>query len=65
MTAEQAAVRIEVEIDPFSAWKSIANQTRPDEAVCVTGSIFLVAELRRLALESFRPRPIPVKQNQG
>jgi len=36
--------------DPQEAWKSVASNLTPDKSVCITGSAFLVAELRNTVL---------------
>jgi len=53
MTTSQTALRIDVAADPVGAWMGIASELRAGDAVCITGSIFLVAELRRLAQSAF------------
>lgn len=37
--------------DPVQAWKNLRSRTAHDDLLCVTGSFFLAAELRRLATE--------------
>ena len=36
--------------DPHAAWESVANELSPDQSVCISGSAFLVAELRKTIL---------------
>lgn len=40
--------------DPATAWKLARRLAEPDDLIVVTGSFFLVAELRELILEEFR-----------
>jgi dihydrofolate synthase/folylpolyglutamate synthase len=35
---------------PLEAWQHLASTTGPDELLCITGSFFIAAELRRLLL---------------
>jgi dihydrofolate synthase/folylpolyglutamate synthase len=35
---------------PVDAWKLVASSTGPDELICITGSFFIAAELRRVLL---------------
>jgi dihydrofolate synthase / folylpolyglutamate synthase len=44
--------------DPVSAWKLARLLAQPDDLIAITGSLFLVAELRELVLETCRP---PIK----
>jgi dihydrofolate synthase / folylpolyglutamate synthase len=41
--------------DPFSAWKLARRLAGPEDLIVITGSLFLVAELRELVLETCRP----------
>ncbi len=50
----QPGIRIDIEMDPVQAWMQIAAGCRPDHAICVTGSIFLVAELRHYVQKAFQ-----------
>ncbi|MEM7453914.1 MAG: folylpolyglutamate synthase/dihydrofolate synthase family protein [Planctomycetota bacterium] len=42
------ATRIDVIADPAAAWNRTCETSAPDDFVCVTGSAFLIAELRPL-----------------
>ena len=46
------APRFSIEPDPASAWNAVKSRLGEDDLVCVTGSAFLVAELRKVVVES-------------
>lgn len=43
--------------DPQTAWKSVASNLTTDKSVCITGSAFLVAELRNTVLAAMENKP--------
>jgi len=43
----QAAASVEIASTPVDAWDVVARLAEPDDLICVTGSFFLAAELRR------------------
>ena len=45
-TAAGAPPRLEVAADPITAWRMAQELAGPDDAICITGSFFLAAELR-------------------
>jgi dihydrofolate synthase/folylpolyglutamate synthase len=57
--ANLAGRRYRVCPDPAAAWDEVCRRASPDDLVCVTGSFFLAAEMRKL-IES-RPIPAPVQ----
>ena len=44
------AAQLRTTSDPKSAWQSVASELTSDQSVCISGSAFLVAELRRAIL---------------
>ena len=38
---------IRIETDPVEAWCLARNAAQPDDLLCITGSFFLAAELRK------------------
>jgi len=40
--------------DPHAAWESVVGELKPDQSVCISGSAFLVAELRKTILVDFK-----------
>ena len=44
------ATRIDVIADPVGAWNHIRNRSSSNDFICVTGSAFLIAELRKYIL---------------
>ncbi len=46
-TSESVAKSVIEEPRPAEAWKLVQATTAPDELVCITGSFFIAAELRR------------------
>ncbi len=53
-TIPQAKVpqtKIQSAANPIAAWEAILAESAPDDAICVTGSAFLVAELRPLLVD--------------
>uniref|UniRef100_A0A7C2JWL5 Dihydrofolate synthase/folylpolyglutamate synthase n=1 Tax=Schlesneria paludicola TaxID=360056 RepID=A0A7C2JWL5_9PLAN len=52
--------------DPYSAWKLARRLAHADDLIVITGSLFLVAELRELVLETCRPGidspPVPTPE---
>jgi dihydrofolate synthase / folylpolyglutamate synthase len=52
-TSERAS---HVAADPASAWRLARHLASASDLVCVTGSIFIAAELRELILDDQRPR---------
>jgi len=50
-----AEIRTHRAADPYSAWKLARMLAQPDDLIAITGSLFLVAELRELVLETCRP----------
>lgn len=51
------ALAIETADSPLDAWNRLRGQLGPDAALCITGSFFLVAELRQAVLEWRRELP--------
>ena len=45
-----AAAELTTESDPESAWQLATRDLKDDQLVCITGSAFLVAELRKTIL---------------
>ena len=43
----RAAPAIEIAATPAEAWDAIHRLAQPDDLVCITGSFFLAAEMRR------------------
>ncbi len=39
---------IEIAPTPADAWAAVQRLARPDDLICITGSFFLAAEMRRL-----------------
>jgi len=52
--AELAGRRYPVYRDPAEAWGDVRSLASPEDLICVTGSFFLAAEMRRLILRSRR-----------
>ena len=48
----RSAAEIVCEPDPIAAWKQTYGKICNDELVCITGSAFLVAELRSIVIEA-------------
>ncbi len=48
LAAEIGGPLCETAPDPAAAWRRAQQITRPEQLVCVTGSFFLAAEIRRL-----------------
>ena len=46
------AAELRTSPDPLTAWQSVSGELAPDQSVCITGSAFLVAELRDVVLAS-------------
>ncbi len=46
------ATRFAIAPDPISAWNTVKSNLKKEDLVCITGSAFLVAELRKTVLES-------------
>ncbi len=55
MATEIGGGQIEVASTPAHAWDLIKRSTTPEHLVCVTGSFFLAAEIRRLLAERGTP----------
>lgn len=51
-TLGSRSAEISISPTPLEAWQSIGRTTLPQELVCITGSFYLVAEMRRLVLNS-------------
>ena len=49
-SGSKPAAQLRTTPDPESAWESVFNELKPDQSVCVSGSAFLVAELRKTIL---------------
>jgi dihydrofolate synthase/folylpolyglutamate synthase len=49
---EAQAGRASIEPDPAAAWRAVWPAASGDELICVAGSLFIAAEMRRLALAS-------------
>lgn len=52
VTQLQRAVDVRIEADPVAAWQTAIQGSRPTDAIAVTGSTFLVGELRAPVKES-------------
>ncbi|MCG2683973.1 MAG: bifunctional folylpolyglutamate synthase/dihydrofolate synthase, partial [Planctomycetales bacterium] len=53
-----AAPTVEIAPTPADAWDAVGRLAQPDDLICVTGSFFLAAEMRRLIAERpLSPRP--------
>ncbi len=50
LAAELGDFPSQVVENPADAWKCIREQTTPDDLICVTGSLFIAAEMRKLIL---------------
>lgn len=46
------ATRFSIEPDPAAAWNAVNSHLEEDDLACITGSAFLVAELRKTVCES-------------
>ena len=44
------AAELRTSPEPHAAWESVASELKPDQSVCISGSAFLVAELRKTIL---------------
>jgi dihydrofolate synthase/folylpolyglutamate synthase len=42
---------IQTSASPAQAWRSMLDASQPDDAICITGSAFLIAELRPILIE--------------
>ena len=52
LSANRPAADLQIEPNPDSAWARVANGIGDDELVCIAGSAFLVAELRKTVMDS-------------
>ena len=44
------AAQLRTSPDPHTAWEKVFSELKPDQSVCISGSAFLVAELRKTIL---------------
>jgi dihydrofolate synthase / folylpolyglutamate synthase len=49
--------------DPYSAWKLACRLASPNDQIVVTGSFFLIAELRELILDDLRNDSVNIEDN--
>lgn len=46
------AAELRTSLDPQTAWENVFEELKPDQSVCIAGSAFLVAELRKTIMVS-------------
>ena len=54
---QREAIRFAIRDDPGAAWQLACEWAGADNLICVTGSFFIAAEIRELALSTALPEP--------